>query len=79
FYDSIEDPIDIMFYPTDETQPIMDRWKIISDYLPEFEYPEEYIKENRWGEVNEVLRANYKQYGENIKGKDLNSVVSVDA
>jgi hypothetical protein len=79
FYDSIEDPIDITLYPTDETQPIMDRWKIISDYFPEFEYPEEYIKENSWVEVNKVLHANYKQYSENNKDKDNSSEISLRA
>jgi hypothetical protein len=79
FYDSIEDPVDIMLYPSDETQPIMGRWKIISELLPEFEYPEEFIQNNNWIEVHNVLIANYEQYSESIKGKDLSSVVSLDA
>ncbi|MCR6109079.1 hypothetical protein HXA35_01825 [Bacillus sp. A301a_S52] len=67
FYDSIEDPIDVTLYPTDETQPIMDRWKIISELIPEIPYPEEDIRKNNWLELDKELISSARGYEKKIR------------
>jgi hypothetical protein len=76
FYDSIEDPIDVTLYPTDETQPIMDRWKIISELVPDIPYPEEDIRKNNWVEVDKSLVSSLNDYDKKWRvEEDRSSIV----
>ncbi|MCR6109063.1 hypothetical protein HXA35_01745 [Bacillus sp. A301a_S52] len=51
-YSEDEEEIDIILFPTENTQYIMDRWKVIAELTDYYSYPIEAVKSNNWLEVN---------------------------
>ncbi|MCR6109101.1 hypothetical protein HXA35_01935 [Bacillus sp. A301a_S52] len=71
YYERLEDgSIVTNFYPTEETQEKVDRWKLAADVLPIIEYPEDLISENKWVEVYDMLGDLLIEYNTYYKSKD---------
>jgi hypothetical protein len=71
YYERLEDgSIATNFYPTEETQEKVDRWKLAADVLPIIEYPEDLISENKWVEVYDMLGDLLIEYNTYYKSKD---------
>ncbi|WP_078578348.1 hypothetical protein [Salipaludibacillus agaradhaerens] len=63
YYERLDDgSIEVTFYPTAETQTVVDRWKIAAEALPVIEYPEDLISENKWLEAYDILRECLTEY-----------------
>jgi hypothetical protein len=82
YYERLEDgSIATNFYPTEETQEKVDRWRLAADVLPIIEYPEDLISENKWVEVYDMLGdllIEYNTYYESKDEKDQETLVTKD-
>ncbi|MCR6098134.1 hypothetical protein HXA31_18030 [Salipaludibacillus agaradhaerens] len=55
-YFTSTDPSEVVFYPTEYTEEIIERWEIRADINEEVPYPEEAIKNNDWLEVDAIMQ-----------------------
>ncbi len=62
YYYSVNDPIEVQYYPSRYTDLHVERWKILAELLPYIEYPEALIKENEWEEAVQRLIENVESY-----------------
>lgn len=51
----------LIMSPTEETEMILDRWKVVSDAFPSIEYPTEELGEEDWVGVVDVFLRNQAQ------------------
>ncbi len=72
YYYSVNDPIEVRFYPTLSTETYLERWKVIAGLLPHIEYPESLIKENEWEEAVRILVENVESYSTYYYSKEAN-------
>jgi hypothetical protein len=71
YYERLEDgSIETHFFPTDRTQPKVDRWKLAAEVFSFVEYPEDLISENRWVEAFDLLEDLLYEYDEYYESKD---------
>jgi hypothetical protein len=54
----------IAFIPTKPTKEIINRWEMMSDFYPQFDYPEELIAEGDWVAAYDILVGNSHMYSE---------------
>ncbi|MCR6109097.1 hypothetical protein HXA35_01915 [Bacillus sp. A301a_S52] len=70
YYERLEDgSIETHFFPTDRTQPKVDRWKLAAEVFPFVEYPEDLISENRWVEAFDLLENLLYKYDDYYESK----------
>ncbi|UJW56257.1 hypothetical protein HXZ66_01940 [Bacillus sp. A116_S68] len=62
YFYSIEEPIDVAFYPTEFTLPMIENWRTAAGALPVFSYPEKLILENEWVEAYDFLQDSLADY-----------------
>ncbi|MED3648091.1 hypothetical protein P4475_14995 [Halalkalibacterium halodurans] len=49
------DPNDVEFFPTEDTDRMMERWKAVTELYPEADYPEEAVEREDWFEVSQTF------------------------
>ncbi|BAB07739.1 hypothetical protein [Halalkalibacterium halodurans] len=47
---------DVEFFPTEDTERMLERWKAVTELYPEAGYPDEVIKRGDWLEVSRIFR-----------------------
>ncbi|BAB07737.1 hypothetical protein [Halalkalibacterium halodurans] len=49
------DPSEVKFFPTEDTNGMMERWKAVTELYPEANYPEEAVEREDWFEVSRIF------------------------
>ncbi|TPE66772.1 hypothetical protein [Halalkalibacterium halodurans] len=51
-----KDPNDVEFFPSQDTERMMERWKAVTQLYPEGGYPDEVVERGDWLEVRRIFR-----------------------
>jgi hypothetical protein len=54
----------IAFIPTEPAKEALNRWEMMSDFYPQFDYPEELIAEGDWVAAYDIFVGNSHMYSE---------------
>ncbi|TPE68356.1 hypothetical protein [Halalkalibacterium halodurans] len=50
-----KNPNDVEFFPSQDTERMMERWKAVTELYPEAGYPEEAVERDDWFEVRQIF------------------------
>ncbi|TES50181.1 hypothetical protein E2L07_16645 [Halalkalibacterium halodurans] len=50
-----KDPNDVEFFPSQDTDRIMERWNAVTELYPEAGYPDEVVEREDWFEVSQIF------------------------